>query len=224
MKERSIQVIDLRECTLKRKKKERKRKLKYAAVGGFLLISGFTLGSFNSSKVETKTVVRTVKAIEKGSKTPIVSKQRGNFKRLNIPLSENLQKHIFEISEDNSVPYSLSLAMIEHESKFNADAISYTSDYGLMQINRLNIGEMAKKYNSHDMLNAYQNVYCGISIIGKYLKKYKGDEEKALLSYNMGDYGATKLRESGIKSTSYSKKILELQKKYEDMLKQGKEK
>lgn len=63
MKEKSIQVIDLRKCTIKRKKKERKRKLKYAAVGGFLLISGFTLGSFNSSKVETKTVVRTVKAI-----------------------------------------------------------------------------------------------------------------------------------------------------------------
>lgn len=223
MKEKSIQVIDLRECTIKRKNKERKRKLKYAAVDGFLLLSGFTLGSFNSSKVETKTVVRTVKAIETKNKLLIVAKNE-EFKYLNIPLSKNLQKHIFEISKDNGVPYTLSLAIIERESKFNADAISYTSDYGLMQINRLNIGEMAKKYNSHDMLNAYQNVYCGISIIGKYLKKYKGDEERALLSYNMGDYGATKLRESGIKSTSYSEKILELQKKYEDMLKQDKEK
>lgn len=224
MKERSIQVIDLRECTLKRKKKERKRKLKYAAVGGFLLLSGFTLGSFNSSKkVEPKTVVKTVKVIETKNKLPIVAKNE-EFKYLNIPLSKNLQKHIFEISKDNGVPYTLSLAIIERESKFDADAISYTSDYGLMQINRLNIGEMAKKYNSHDMLNAYQNVYCGISIIGKYLKKYKGDEERALLSYNMGDYGATKLRESGIKSTSYSEKILELQKKYENMLKQDKEK
>lgn len=223
MKERSIQVIDLRECTISRKKRERKRKLIYAAVSGFLLLSGFALGSFNASKVETKTVVKTVKVIETKNKLPIVAKNE-EFKYLNIPLSKNLQKHIFEISKDNEVPYTLSLAIIERESKFNADAISYTSDYGLMQINRLNIGEMAKKYNSHDMLNAYQNVYCGISIIGKYLKKYKGDEEKALLSYNMGDYGATKLRESGIKSTSYSKKILELQKKYEDMLKQGKEK
>lgn len=224
MKERSIQVIDLRECTLKRKKKERKRKLKYAAVGGFLLLSGFALGSFNASKkVEPKTVVKTVKVIETKNKLPIVAKNE-EFKYLNIPLSKNLQKHIFEISKDNGVPYTLSLAIIERESKFNADAISYTSDYGLMQINRLNIGEMAKKYNSHDMLNAYQNVYCGISIIGKYLKKYKGDEERALLSYNMGDYGATKLRESGIKSTSYSEKILELQKKYEDMLKKDKEK
>lgn len=223
MKEKSIQVIDLRECTISRKKRERKRKLIYAAASGFLLLSGFALGSFNASKVETKTVVRTVKVIKTKNKLPIVAKNE-EFKYLNIPLSKNLQKHIFEISKDNEVPYTLSLAIIERESKFNADAISYTSDYGLMQINRLNIGEMAKKYNSHDMLNAYQNVYCGISIIGKYLKKYKGDEEKALLSYNMGDYGATKLRESGIKSTSYSKKILELQKKYEDMLKQGKEK
>lgn len=224
MKEKSIQVIDLRECTISRKKRERKRKLIYAAASGFLLLSGFTLGSFNASKkVEPKTVVKTVKVIETKNKLPIVAKNE-EFKYLNIPLSKNLQKHIFEISKDNGVPYTLSLAIIERESKFNADAISYTSDYGLMQINRLNIGEMAKKYNSHDMLNAYQNVYCGISIIGKYLKKYKGDEEKALLSYNMGDYGATKLRESGIKSTSYSKKILELQKKYEDMLKKDKEK
>ena len=68
------------------------------------------------------------------------------------------------------------------------------------------------------MLNPYQNVFCGVKIISQYIEKY-GDYGKALMAYNMGDYGAAKARESGITSTAYTDKILALMSAYEEVLK-----
>ena len=94
----------------------------------------------------------------------------------------------------------------------------YENDYGLLQINKVNHEWLKKKYRTADMLNPYQNVFCGIKIIGTYVKKYKGDINKALMAYNMGDYGAKKAWQNGITSTRYSLKIMELKDKYEVML------
>lgn len=133
-----------------------------------------------------------------------------------IPLSDSLQRYIYEICADEGVPVTLAMAMIEHESRFNSEIVSATDDYGLMQINQVNHEWLEEKYRTTDMLNPYQNVFCGISIIGKYIEKYK-DFDKALMAYNMGDYGAQKAWENGITSTDYSEKILSLMDKYEEV-------
>ena len=52
-------------------------------------------------------------------------------------------------------------------------------------------------------------------MIGSYIKAYDGDYNKALMAYNMGDYGAKKAWENGITSTSYSESVLALMQKYE---------
>jgi soluble lytic murein transglycosylase-like protein len=111
------------------------------------------------------------------------------------------------------------MAMIERESDFNQDAIGSTDDYGLMQINKINHEMLKEEYRAADMLNPYQNVFCGIKIIGSYIEKYEGDYGKALMAYNMGDYGARKAWDNGITSTSYSKAILELMSDYEKEVK-----
>ena len=82
-----------------------------------------------------------------------------------IPLSDSLQRYIYEICADEGVPVTLALAMIEHESGFNPEAVSSTNDYGLMQINKVNHSWLAEKYRTADMMNPYQNVFCGISIL-----------------------------------------------------------
>ena len=64
------------------------------------------------------------------------------------------------------------------------------------------------------MLNPYQNVFCGVKIIGSYIEKYE-DLHKVLMAYNMGEYGAKKLWGDGYESSSYSRKILELMAEYE---------
>ena len=133
------------------------------------------------------------------------------------PLSDSLQRYIYEICADENVPVTLALAMIEHESGFNPEVISSTDDYGLMQINAVNHEWLEEKYRVADFLNPYQNAFCGITIIGSYIEKY-GDYGKALMAYNMGDYGAQKAWENGVTSTSYSTTILGIMQEYEEVL------
>ena len=135
----------------------------------------------------------------------------------NIPLSDSLQRYIYEVCADEGVPVTLVLAMIEHESRFNPEVVSSTDDYGLMQINEVNHEWLEEDFRCADMLNPYQNVFCGIKIIAKYIEKYEGDYGKALMAYNMGDYGARKAWQNGVTSTNYSTSILELMQKYEEV-------
>lgn len=132
----------------------------------------------------------------------------------NVPLSHRLQNFIYEMCEEEHVPMSLIIAMIDHESKFNPEIVSKTNDYGLMQINEVNHDRLAEQYQCADMLDPYQNVYCGIKVIGSYIETY-GDYTKALMAYNMGNYGAKKAWENGITSTAYTDLIMGLMEKYE---------
>lgn len=139
-----------------------------------------------------------------------------------VPLSDSLQRYIYEICADEGVPLTLALAMIEHESGFNPEVVSSTNDYGLMQINAINHEWLEEKYRTADFLNPYQNAFCGITIIGSYIEKY-GDYGKALMAYNMGNYGAQKAWENGVTSTAYSTKILGLMDEYEEVLRNDKQ-
>ena len=141
-----------------------------------------------------------------------------------IPLSHSLQNYIYEICADEEVPVTLVIAMIDHESKFNPEVVSKTDDYGLMQINKINHDQLAEEYRCADMTNPYQNVFCGVKSIGSFLKEYDNDYAKALMAYNMGDYGANKAWSNGITSTTYSEQILELMSSYEQEVKDHAEK
>lgn len=132
-----------------------------------------------------------------------------------IPLSHSLQNYLYEICADEGLPVSLILAMIETESGFNPEVISRTNDYGLMQLNKINHEWLNEQYRAADMLNPYQNVFCGVKIISSFVKRYD-DYGKALMAYNMGEYGARKAWENGVTSTKYSEKILTLMQKYEE--------
>lgn len=60
-------------------------------------------------------------------------------------------------------------------------------DYGLMQINEIYHDTLSANYRTADLLNPYQNVFCGVKIISSYISKYK-DYSKAFTAYNMSDY------------------------------------
>lgn len=179
------------------------------------LVIGLVIGKHTvKPTVETNTVIKTV---EVPAYEP--DKLPGDVEvyYFDIPLSHNLQKYIYEICADEEVPVPLIMAIIEHESKFNPEAVSETNDYGLMQINKCNHSLLEESYRTADMLNPYQNVFCGVKIIASYLEKY-GDTSKALMAYNMGDYGARKAWANGVESSSYSKAIMNLYHDYEEEL------
>ena len=201
-------------------KRKTVRKIRFWAVVVLFAITSFFLGkAISPTKAETITVYKYKDNLTyKADKLPKVEKNH----YYNIPLSHSLQDFIYEICADEGVPVTLVLAMIEAESGFNPEIISPTNDYGLLQINKVNHEWLKKSYRTADMLNPYQNVFCGIKIIGTYIKKYKGDINKALMAYNMGDYGAKKAWQNGITSTKYSTKILDLMNKYREGLENDK--
>ena len=201
-------------------KRKTVRKIRFWAVVVLFAITSFVLGrAISPTKADTVTVYKYKSAPE--FKADTLPKTVSNY-YFDVPLSHNLQDFIYEICADGGVPVTLVLAMIETESGFNPEIISSTNDYGLLQINKVNHEWLKKSYRTADMLNPYQNVYCGIKIIGTFVKKYNNDLNKALMAYNMGDYGAKKAWQNGIKSTRYSEKILGLMNKYEEDLKNDK--
>ena len=175
---------------------------------------GIVIGRLTAPiKTETVTVYETVQVpVYQERELPEVTERY----MYPIPLSHSLQNYLYEICADEGLPVSLILAMIETESSFNPEVISKTNDYGLMQLNKINHEWLNEQYRAADMLNPYQNVFCGVKIISSFVKRY-GDYGKALMAYNMGDYGAKKAWENGIASTKYSEKIIALMKKYEEV-------
>lgn len=181
-----------------------------ALLGGLI---GYAIGAVYTPQ-KTVTVTETIEVpVHESENLP----QDTEVFLFDIPLSDSLQRYIYEICADEGVPVTLALAMIEHESGFNPEVISSTDDYGLMQINAINHEWLEEKYRVADFLNPYQNAFCGITIIGSYIEKY-GDYGKALMAYNMGDYGAQKSWENGVTSSSYSTTILDFMQKYEEVL------
>ena len=134
-----------------------------------------------------------------------------------VPLSHDLQDYIRELCEENGLPMSLVIAMIEHESIFRADVVSKTNDYGLMQINKCNHAWLTEEYGITDFLDPYQNVLCGISMISQYFSRYSGNIHKALMAYNMGLGGASKQWKAGRYTSAYSRKIVERMNHYEQL-------
>ena len=180
-------------------------------IGG---VFGFFLAKLTTPPQETITVTKTVEVPAYKSNVLVDTADVFLF---DVPLSDSLQRYIYEICADENVPVTLVMAMIEHESRFNPEVVSSTDDYGLMQINEVNHEWLEEDFRCADMLKPYQNVFCGIKIIAKYIEKYEGDYGKALMAYNMGDYGARKAWQNGVTITKYSTSVLELMQKYEEV-------
>lgn len=143
----------------------------------------------------TKTVVETIEPEE----TTVY---------FDCPLSEELQDYIFKLCEEEDIPPSLVIAVIDHESEFQPEAISYTQDYGLMQINECNHEWLSEAYGVTDFLDPQQNILCGVKILASLYRKYDNPHDIAM-AYNMGESGAETARENGVTSTSYSEDVVQ---------------
>lgn len=214
----------------KRKRRLTNRQIAYIQFYGLLsalFLVGFLFGRITK---QPKVITETVTEIETETEyVPILSTQAiiihdmGYYPKdvdetiyYKLPMDKELQKFIIALCEEENVDAKLIYSMIDHESKFDPDAISSTGDYGLMQINKSNHDWLADLYGISDFLDPYENVYCGVKIIASYLEKYD-DYNKALMCYNMGENGATELWNRGIYSSSYSREIVGNMKQFEEV-------
>lgn len=150
------------------------------------------------------------------SSSPVITVTQGEQERENklyyvyesyirTDLDVKYQDYLYEMCVKYGIPehYTLLLAQMYHESGFDANAISSTNDYGLMQINIYNHEWLKEKLGISDFLDPYDNIEAGVFMMSQFLKKYD-DVQKALVCYNRGE-GAVK---KGTYSTSYSEGVL----------------
>lgn len=124
----------------------------------------------------------------------------------NINLSQDLQEYTFIQCIKYDVDPVLALAVMKTESGFNANAVSETNDYGIMQINACNHNWLSDAFGDIDLLNAKDNIKCGVYMLSKI--KYPTNEQK-LMIYNMGSVQAKALWEKGTYSTDYTEKVID---------------
>lgn len=209
------------------------RNIKKASIGKRILISwlvvavmfslvGVGIGSIVFKKSETKVQTETETETEiliygqydgrifTGEMSQDWGSGDLDFVALDVPLDRDLQEFIFYLSAGYNMDFTFVMALIQHESNYQADAISSTNDYGLMQINQCNHAYITETLGITDFLDPYQNVRAGMFILRKLFEKYEAPE-KVLMAYNMGETGASRLWEQGIFEINYSKSVLQIQ-------------
>lgn len=125
----------------------------------------------------------------------------------NVPLSEDLQNHIFELCDSYNVNPAMVVAMIERESSYRASAIGDNGrSYGLMQIQPRWNQERMDKLNCQDLLDPYQNIAVGIDLIAE-LQETGKSTEWVLMAYNGGQYYANNKVAQGVVS-EYARTVM----------------
>ena len=97
---------------------------------------------------------------------------------------------------------ALIAAVIDQESKFNADAKSSAGAIGLMQLQPATAKGIAirtggSKFVLSDLYNPEINVRYGAWYLHHLLQKYGGDEKVALAAYNAGQENVDRWRAAG---------------------------
>ena len=168
-----------------------------------IIIGGYSLASADDYKEAQLRARPVVMELEEPERT-----------YYDVPLTEDLQDIIIDISEKRGVDPALVIAVIEKESGYKPDASGDNGrSQGLMQIWRSFHEQRMEKLGAVNLYDPRDNVIVGIDILAEKLEKYE-DAEKALIAYNAGDAGAKKHYFSkGVYSNSYSRAVMEIAEK-----------
>ena len=144
--------------------------------------------------------------IEPIPEPPVVKK---NVRYFDVPLSEDLQDHIFEVCEERDIDPAIVVAIIEKESVFDTGAMGDRGrSYGLMQIQpRWHYGRM-ESLGCTDLLDPYQNITVGVDYLAE-LFRSGNSLEWVLMAYNGGcSYANEKVRTGEI--SGYVTRVLSI--------------
>lgn len=146
-----------------------------------------------------ETTIQPNKGIETGSAEPVPF--------YDIPLSAEIQAFIVEIGQKHNISPSVIIAIIERESRYNADVVGDSGrSYGLMQIQPMWHQERMNRLGVTDLLDPIQNITVGVDILVE-LREQNSELVWVLMAYNGGTEYATTNEEKGIIS-DYAKDIL----------------
>lgn len=163
------------------------------------VIKETTIGTL---EVKQKILPETEITKEKDNET---SSENGRY--FEISLSEEKQDYVFDLCQKYSVPSELVFAVMCAESNYNEGQVSYSGDWGIMQINSVNHEWLKEELGVSDFLDFYDNVHCGVYMLSDYYHKY-ADINKITMCYRYGEAGAKEMWNNGIYETDYTKEII----------------
>lgn len=133
--------------------------------------------------------------------------EEGGHGYFDVPLSEDLQDHIFMVCESYGIDPAIVIAMIQRESNFVIDIVGDNGNsFGLMQIQPRWHRDRMEKLGCTDLLNPYQNVNVGVDYLAELFEKGKS-VEWVLMAYNGGPSYANKKAANGEVST-YARDVI----------------
>lgn len=150
-------------------------------------------------------------AKDKPEETPAaieVAEYREQRPLYDVPLSAEVQRYIFNVSDYYGIEPALIIAIIEKESSYNETAIGDGGDsIGIMQVQpRWHIARI-DRLGVTDLLNPYENISVGVDILAECIERYDGDIGAALTAYNRGSYKG--------EVSEYAKDVLEIKERIE---------
>lgn len=137
-----------------------------------------------------------------------------DFEALDVPLAEEVQRAIYKYTQAYGIDLYTVYAIIEHESGYNAAAVSASNDYGLMQINAIHFNTFQTVTGISDMLDPIGNVEFGIYLLAdinsRIAAELTGDARTRalLMAYQFGEYGASLQYKQGVYSTSFTEAVI----------------
>lgn len=151
-------------------------------------------------KVETETET-TVDTTEEPKKISVF---------FDVPLSDDLQGHIFELCEEYGVDPAIVFAVIERESSYKENTVGDNGEaFGLMQIQPKWHMERMLKLEVTDLMDPYQNLKVGIDYLAEMYELGDGSTRFMLMAYNGGpDYAEWKMHNQ--ETSEYARDVIEI--------------
>lgn len=126
-----------------------------------------------------------------------------------VPMDVAMQKQVYDVAQEYGLDWTVLMAIIQKESRFDPYVVSSGGDYGLMQINYINHERLSIEAGVNDFLDPVQNVRAGAYLLKQLFDKYQ-DPHMALMAYNMGESGAAYYWEQGIYTSQYSREVINI--------------
>lgn len=192
---------------------KRKNNLLSIAIGPLIgtLISAYAAEqqslAVDAKYIEPKqiVVIRMAEVEEAESPEEVIQEKTEYF---DVPLSEELQDHIFAECEKYNIAPAIVISMIAQESNYDASAVGDNGNsQGLMQIQKKWHEERMERLGCKDLLDAFQNVTVGIDYLAE-LKDRNSDLYWVLMAYNGGSRYANKRIETG-NISNYALEVVE---------------
>lgn len=151
-------------------------------------------------EVEKKVEVKEVKVPAQPKKVEAKKVETGFVYNEDIPMPKDHQAYLYELTEKHGLDYVKTLAVIQHESVFDANAINPTNDYGYFQINIVNHEPLSGLLGTPNTpFDPYVNMEWGTYMLAdlyEYWSEqgYKGQglDDAVWSSYNKGKVGFLK--------------------------------